>query len=153
MNKQNSPIREYFLEKIGVEDIKIKKEDARILWNIFGGENDKDGIDKDGISDLVVIEFKKNKVDGLPLHLYEKYLFDIGNCLSDWNEYTLAYLMYRFFLDYRVEGKVITGKILKELVKINEFRYEVTSMLISKYANVWDNLDFYDKKNIRDGKK
>ncbi len=141
MNKQNTPIREYFLEKIGAEDIKINKEDARILWNVFEKENEKDGI-----SDLVVIEFKNNKGDLWPLHLYEKYVLDIGNCLSEWKEYTLADLMYRFFVDYRVDGEVIEGKILKELVKINEFRYEVTSMLIMKYKNVWDNLDFYDKK-------
>jgi hypothetical protein len=91
----------------------IDKANARVLWNC----------DKEGkISDLIVAEFSS---DENPQYLYNKYRFDIGNCLKDWDKWTNAYIIYRMFLTQEFSSIEIRNRAFHELERIKEIRKEL----------------------------
>ena len=86
----------------------ILKKNARILWQCENGQ----------MINLIVGEFT---TPGEHHHLYDIYSFDIGNCLSDWEDWTLSDVLIKIFVSYIVPVD-LRIKILFQLTKIKEFR-------------------------------
>jgi len=80
-------------------------KDIRILYN----ENDKGQI-----SDLLVVEFTESHD---PQFLYEEYGFDVGNCMSRWNEVTVTSIVFDFFVRHGYPNEDI-----KKDIWDNQFR-------------------------------
>jgi hypothetical protein len=80
-------------------------------------------------SDIHVAQFK-NPEDNQ--HLYKEFCKDIGNCLADWDKWTLSDVLIKFFVFYGLteECKI---KALLELSKILEWRPEVAHHIYRWY--------------------
>lgn len=107
--KRKCDIYDEFLEKEGYVDT-FPMKNARILFQCKNGQ----------IQDLIVEEFTEENTEKKQ-YLYKKYSFDIGNCLSDWNEWTLSDVLIKIFVSYGVPFE-IRKKILFELSKVEEWR-------------------------------
>lgn len=99
-----------FFEEKGYPET-IDKKNARILFR------KKYGI----IEDLIVASFENPDDND---YLYSTYNLDIGNCLSDWDEWTLTDVLMATFVSYDIPTK-LRKKVLFELSKIKEFRSEL----------------------------
>lgn len=91
----------------------LDKKDVRILFN-----TNKEG----DINEIEVVEFTEQHD---PQHLYNKYSYDVGNCLSNWDRMTLHQLTIDLFCFYDFASTEVKLKYLKEMMKIKEFRKEV----------------------------
>lgn len=116
VNMDKNLIKEFFRLQGYPET--IAKAHVRILWIA------KDCV----IEDLVVEEFSESNNQYI---LYEKYTHDIGNCLSNWEEWTLADVLLKIFVSYQVPYEV-RKKVLLELSKVDEWRPLLSRWL---YAN------------------
>ena len=100
----------------------IQKKDARILWKMITIDG------KSYIHKLFVAEFLKNQPETWPMHLYEEYNCDTGNCIVVWDKYwdvgTIA-VEFFYFLEY--SDTHAKNRALDELCKIKEF-YEMMEM-------------------------
>ncbi|HEY3527506.1 MAG TPA: hypothetical protein VGK47_15020 [Nitrososphaeraceae archaeon] len=85
------------------------KNEARILFKT--GEL---GI----ITDILVERFRCSEENQ---HLYQEYKMDIGNCLSDWDKWTLSDVLIKFFVFYGIHHECHI-KALMELSKVREWR-------------------------------
>lgn len=94
----------------------MKKDDARILWNI----------DDDGkICDLEVGEWSKETRSDF---LYNKFRKDVGNCCSWWYNVTIEDIIYYFFLVNEFKNAEIREKSVNELRRIDEFKDKILDM-------------------------
>lgn len=91
----------------------LNKKDIRILFNTN---------DKGDITEIEVAEFSEQND---PQHLYNKYSYDVGNCLSNWDKMTLHQLSIDLFCFYDFATREVKRQYLKEMMKIKEFRQEV----------------------------
>ena len=99
-----------FLENEGYSET-FPKSNARILFNSKHGK----------IEDLIVEDF--SNVEGKQ-YLYKNYSLDIGNCLSDWCDWTFSDVLIKIFVSYHVPSG-IRKKIIYELSKVEEWRPHV----------------------------
>ena len=97
----------------------MKKENIRILFN-----KDKDG----RIYEFEIAEFVKGDKENCPMHLYEKYDSDIGNCLSYWDEYTLVDIILNLGYKTRFQSRALGLEFIKELSRVEEFRDKIRSL-------------------------
>lgn len=81
---------------------------ARILFNVQHGI----------VTNLIVQDFE-NPED--KQYLYHEFSFDIGNCLSDWDEWEFSDVLIKIFVSYQVPTE-IRREILFELSKVTEWR-------------------------------
>jgi len=99
------------------DDKKILWKDARILFN-------KEFVDeKRFITKVFVAEFKHDCPDHWPMWLYDEYDCDIGNSLSDWDEWTpvdvvKSMLFKSDFIDTHARLRTVD-----QLGKISEMKY------------------------------
>ncbi len=105
----------------------IAKRNARILFNT----NDDQKIDN-----IMVAEFNedteiwrkkefrsKNSPSEFPYYLYDYFMSDIGNCVSNWDNLPLyAVIMQLLYTDEFINYKLLRQFIGEELWKIKEFR-------------------------------
>ncbi len=108
------PEYEEFLNEQGF-DVTFPKENARILWNCKEGK----------LVDLVVEDFSDPQSKH---HLYKKYSFDVGNCLSDWEDWEFSDVLIKIFISYEVPLNMRI-KILFQLSKVHEWREAVAFWL------------------------
>jgi len=108
-----------FLEIEGYP-ITYPKKDIRILYDMKNGKLD----------DLIVEEF----IDPSDKQfLYRSYSRDFGNCLSDWDEWTLSDILIKIFAGIEVP-KSLVKKILLELSKVDEWRPELAHWIYRNYS-------------------
>ena len=98
---------------------KFPKKDSRILFKVFEGK----------IIDLLV-EYFPNPGD--KDYLYKEWPSDIGNCLGDWDKWTLTDVMMKLFFMNKVSEEMHT-KIYMQLCKIQEFRKELAPWIFRKF--------------------
>src|SRR5574338_685659 len=77
------------------------QKNARVLFNAKHGK----------ITDLIVEKFENPESKQ---HLYNHYSLDIGNCLSDWDDWSFSDILIKIFVSYQVPFEV-RKKILFEL--------------------------------------
>jgi len=104
----NDEDMKYFYESYGYGET-IPKKNSRILFDVKEGE----------IKDLIVEEFAN---PGEKQFLYNKYSYDIGNCLSNWEEWKLSDVLIAIFVSYKTVPTSLRLRILMQLSKIEEFR-------------------------------
>lgn len=111
-------------------------KDVRILWNDISSNNDI----RPKISELIVEEFSnphnlkewlKDKEHG-PMHLYDKYRCDIGNCLDDWEKWAPIQIILYLYVNYGFVNREIEKNALLELMKINELKEDIIQILIAR---------------------
>ncbi len=103
-------IYEECLQEYGYEET-FPKCDARILFNS----------DEKGITDILVARFDQSEKQQ---HLYKKFRSDIGNCLRDWNEWTLSDVLIKLLIFHNID-RALKIKLLLELSRIEEWRESV----------------------------
>ena len=91
----------------------ILKKDARILWN-----TNKEG----KVTDLIVAEFSK---DNMPMYLYKEYRSDVGNCLSYWDTWSVAYIIFDIMVRNEFANQKAKDDAWDELLKIKELREDI----------------------------
>jgi hypothetical protein len=94
----------------------MKKKDIRILWNVNKERE---------INALEVVQFSTPKEN---IHLYDIYLSEIGNCLIDWAEWTLADVLIKIFIKNKV-SEFQRKSIFEELCKVDEWNEEMSKWL------------------------
>ncbi len=109
-SRKNNAYMQFLIEKIGFEG--YEKKDIRVLFSL------KDGT----ILDLIVDEFK-NPTE--KMHLYRAYSYDFGNCLCDWEEWSLSDILIKIFVSYLVPPS-IRIKIMLELAKVKEWQDDLS---------------------------
>lgn len=109
-----------FLDREGYGETFLQK-DVRILFNVKHGT----------LTDLIVERFEK---DECKLLLYKIYDSDIGNCLSDWDDWTFSDVLIKIFVSYQVPAK-IRKKILFELSKVEEWRPHLAFWIWRNWSN------------------
>jgi len=97
----------------------MKKENVRLLFN-----KDKDLF----LSDFIVVEFNKKQPSEWPNYLYDRYPKDFGNCDSDWDEWSLAYILNYFMIGCKITDEMKLHVML-ELLNIDEYRDEIKKMI------------------------
>lgn len=100
---------QFLKETIGFDG--YDQKDIRVLYSY------KDG----AILDLIVEEFKKPEEK---MHLYRTYSHDFGNCLVDWELWTLGDVLIKIFVSHLVPPS-IRIKIMLELAKVKEWQQEL----------------------------
>jgi len=90
----------------------MRKKDARILFNVD---------DARIITDFLVEEFTPQNN---PQHLYDFYKKDIGNCLHNWEDWTLALILKKFLIEYGISQSEKYG-FIANLCKVDEWRKEL----------------------------
>lgn len=118
--KRCSEVYDEFFENEGYAGTFLKKH-SRILWNVKNGE----------IIDLLVEDFLDVESKQF---LYNKYSYDIGNCLSDWDEWELSDVLIKIFVSY-VVPKDVVKKILFEISKIEEWRPNLSLWIYKNWGN------------------
>lgn len=118
--KRECKLYEDFFEKYGYGQT-LSKKNARILWNVKNGE----------IVDLVVEDFSDPDEKQ---YLYNKYSYDTGNCISDWDEWEFSDILIKIFVSY-VVPLGIRKKILFELSKIEEWRPLLSVWIYKNWSN------------------
>jgi hypothetical protein len=108
-----------FLEDQGYKDTFPKKY-ARVLFKVERGR----------IKDLIVEEFSNPKEKQ---YLYKEYLQDIGNCLSNWGNWTFSDVLIAIFVSYEVPAS-LRKKILFELSKVDEWRNDVAHWIYRNWG-------------------
>lgn len=98
------------------------KSQARILFKINDEENSK-GL----ISDILVAQFKNPEDNN---HLYKEWPQDIGNCIVDWEKWSLSDVLIKIFVFYGVTYECRI-KVLLQLSKIEEWRPYVAGWIYS----------------------
>jgi hypothetical protein len=96
----------------------IDKKNMRILFNI----------DKQGkINDLIVAEFDEDRMDEFNSaeKLYNRYSYDVGNCLSDWEKMSLHQITLDLCFFYGFANRETKIKYLTEMMNVKEFRKEI----------------------------
>lgn len=106
-----------YLEELGYTEF-YPRENVRILFKTNGNV----------IEDLTVEEW--SNLDQKQ-HLYATYTKDIGNCMADWNDWTLSDVMMRIFVCYHVPED-LKQKVLCELSRVQEWRPQI-AVWIRKY--------------------
>lgn len=109
-----------FLESEGYETTFLKKN-ARILFNT---KNEK-------INDLIVENFENNESKQ---YLYNIYSSDIGNCLSDWEDWSFSDVLIKIFVSYVIPIE-IRKKILFELSKVEEWRPQLAFWIWRNFSH------------------
>lgn len=117
--KLNYVFMKEFFKKHGYATT-IDKKNARILYQLENGK----------IFDLIVEEFIN---PGDNHHLYRVFSRDIGNCLSDWEKWTLADVLMATFISYEIPFN-LRKKVLFELSKIKEFRPDLYVWLYKNFS-------------------
>lgn len=113
-----------FLPYSGISDF-ISKKDAWIVWTV----NEK-GL----INDFMVYEsphddeLRSQKIHGYVEQKTRGRYFDIGNVLSNWNEFTLTDLLIRFLLNYGFENREIAVESIEQLMFIKEFNSDLKAV-------------------------
>ena len=98
---------------------KFPKKDSRILFKVNEGK----------IYDVLVEYFP---FPGDKDYLYKEWPSDIGNCLSDWDQWNLIDVLMKLFFMYKVSQEAET-KIYLQLCKIEEFRNELAPWIYRKF--------------------
>jgi len=103
----------------------MKKKDTRILFNMNSHGQ---------ISDVCIKEFKYRQVETWPMHLYQKYSSDIGNCFSEWDEWDFCDILL-FMFKFQFDSEKTIDKFYVELTKIDEFKEQVTKYVPYRMRN------------------
>lgn len=119
--KEYKKIYDECFENLGYLET-FPKEHARILWNI----NLKNG----EVKDLLVEDFKNCEEKQ---YLYKEYNLDIGNCLSDWDGWTLTDVLLKIFCGNDVIFD-LRKKVLLELSKVEEWRPELAPWIYRNFG-------------------
>lgn len=99
----------------------LLKKDIRILWNQkFNEENCRFEV-----ADMIVTEFTE---DNDPQYLYKEYSHDVGNCLSDWNTWNVAFIIWQLLVEQEFVNNEVKEKAKRELFKIKEIREELNKV-------------------------
>lgn len=91
------------------------KKDARILFNT---QTDL----KSSLTTDILVERFKSPSDNE--YLYEQYSFDIGNCLSNWDEWTLCDVLIKLNIFWGLHPNCRIKSLL-QLAKITEWRGDI----------------------------
>ena len=97
----------------------IKKKNARILWNKTGDNVITDLIVEEFLLDPTTLKYNNQ-------HFYDAYSCDIGNCIHDWDEQPVSYIIFRMFYNYTYATPEVKLKAIQELLKIEEVYQELT---------------------------
>lgn len=81
-----------FLAKEGYAET-FPQANVRILFNTKDGK----------VEDLIVEDFSDIEEKK---YLYKKYSFDIGNCLSDWSDWSFSDVLIKIFVSYEVPTEI-----------------------------------------------
>lgn len=113
-----SALKEVF-EREGYTET-FPKKDARVLYKA-----------KHGVIEDLIVEFFENPDDHQ--ELYNHYSHDFGNCLSNWDKWTLSDALLKIFVSYQVPAK-IRKKIIFELSKVKEWRSDLAQWIYSNWG-------------------
>ena len=108
------------------------KKDAWIVWT-----TNKEGLINDFVvyfrlaSDEYHIMKVANYVDSNCKTSYK----DIGNCNSNWEEFTLSDLLLKFFLQYGFEDEQVAICAMEQLMFIEEFKEPLKPMISNILSN------------------
>lgn len=106
--ERHKDLYEEFLQDKG--SFSFPKSEARILFKC----EERKGL----TSDILVAQFKN---PGDNRHLYQVWPLDIGNCITEWEDWSLNDVLIKIFVFYGVEEECRL-KVLLELSKIEEWR-------------------------------
>ena len=110
---------QWIKEVLDIHDEILNKKDIRILFNCRSDNEGK-------INDLIVVEFTE-KHD--PQHLYKRYSYDTGNCLSDWDKWPIWQEILWLVDFYGFVDKPTKIKAFGQFLKIKEIRHDIAFYL------------------------
>lgn len=121
-----------------MDECLIAKKDARILWNTNA---------KGQITSLIVREFKENN-KGSPFYHYDSYKNDIGNCLANWNDWSVPYIIFYILGAREFVDNDVRAKACYELRWIKEIRDVLPANLVYR---VMEKALSREERNIVEG--
>lgn len=117
-----------YLRRNGYDTGLIDKKNVRILYEVRRLNG------KGVITDYRVEDFSPDQIEKKQ-YLYKKFSFDFGNCLSNWDEWTLTDVLLKTFVSYHVEPSM-KEHIIFQLFTVKEWQEPLFPWIYRNFNNL-----------------